>query len=212
MRSIKIVALKIGGLLVFANLACAQQATTTKPAEPALPFVDERACPLATDAIQYVNIQHADQMYSSWREKRAVVARLLPKDRVTVLRGVNVVLEPDRAVVLQSIEKKDDGVSLKVGDTLLRYGLNAAQYWEFWVNGKWFVEYENYVVEKGGSCDPENALGCTIQMVKNGDQEWWIEVKTKAGRSGWVLGRRRTETQLWTNRNFADLCRDEGGD
>jgi hypothetical protein len=205
-------AIRIAPFLLLANLAFAQQVTPAKPSEPTLPFVDDRACPLETDAVQYVNIEHADQMYSSWREKRAVVARLLPKDRVMVLRGVNVVREPDRAVVLQPIERKDDGVSVKTGDTLLRYGLNAAQYWELWTNGKWFVESENFVVEKGAQCDPENALGCTIQVVKNGTQEWWIEVKTKAGQKGWVLGQRRTETQLWTNRNFADLCGDEGGD
>jgi hypothetical protein len=47
---------------------------------------------------------------------------------------------------------------------------------------------------------------CNIQVISNGIKEWWVQVKTAKGGSGWVCASKVTGDKLWDNPNFRDLC------
>ena len=214
--SLEMIAIRLSVVFLLATLAVAQQAPNPQPAgsdsaEPKLPMIDDRACPLETNPVLNLEIQFDDHMYSSWQDKRVPASNLHPRERVTVLRGVNIIREPAKAVVVHPIHRTD-GLSLKAGDNVLRYGLNAAQNWEFWAKGSWFTEYIENVAEKGVGCKSEDYRGCPVEMVKNGVQEWWVQVKTGGAQRGSVLAEKITGDKSWSDSNFAGLCLDDGDD
>lgn len=60
---------------------------------------------------------------------------------------------------------------------------------------------------KGGGCGFAEKTSCTIAIVKNGVKEWWVQVKTGSGFTGWVLARKSDGDKSWDSGNFEDLCR-----
>jgi uncharacterized protein YgiM (DUF1202 family) len=45
-------------------------------------------------------------------------------------------------------------------------------------------------------------------ITKNGVKEWWVQVKTGSGSSGWVLADKSTGDKHWNSGNFSNLCVD----
>jgi hypothetical protein len=108
-------AIRIGAAFLLAAFAVAQHAAPSKPAkssfpEPKLPVIDDNACPGKGRIVPQVKIERDEKMYSSW-DKQALVSALKAGEEVTVLAGVNVIREPDRALVKQA----DPDNSLKCG-------------------------------------------------------------------------------------------------
>jgi len=202
-------ALRLSALLLLATLATAQQ-TSVSPAatpsipEPKLPVIDDKACPGKGGTVPQTKIVRPDEIYSSWQGKRLSVGELKSGDEVAVLAGVNLIREPDRAVVKHS--GPDLAPLLKPGDVVLRYGLHADGDSDFWGMGVWFTENYEQIIEKGSWCGFSDKTLCTIEITKNGVKEWWVQVKTASGLTGWVCASRVTGDKLWENRNFVQLC------
>jgi hypothetical protein len=97
-------------------------------------------------------------------------------------------------------------LSSSLGDVVFRYGLYADGDWGFWGKGVWFTETFEEMVEKGSFCG-FGKEGCTIEITKNGFKEWWVQVKTADGLTGWVRASKLTGDKSWHNGNFAELCR-----
>lgn len=172
---------------------------------PKLPLIDFSTCPGDGRIVPDWKIDKDDRMYSSFQNDRALVGQLKAGETVTVLRGANIVREPSRAVI-KYVGRHDDPSAQKVGDTALAYGVEPDQAVVFWANGMWFTEDIESVAEKGqcGFTAGFGPGGCTIDIVKDGIGEWWVQVKTAAGLTGWVLAE-KTGDQHWDG-NFSQLC------
>ena len=143
------------------------------------------------------------RLYSSREENRELVSTLKAGDKVNVLAGRNIIRKPDRALVTQPIVQP----SLEPGDVILRYGINADDYWNLWAKGVWFTEYIDRIVEKSGSCSFSDARSCLFKVVQNGVKEVWVQVKTDNARTGWVLASKDTDPDIFTPGGpFQGLC------
>jgi hypothetical protein len=207
-------AIRLGALLLLATLATAQQISDPKSAEssisePKLPVIDYDACPGKGRIVPDLKIKQAERTYSSWQDKRVSIGTLKTGEEVTALAGVNVIREPDRALIKQSgVESlaREKGVSLKSGDVVFRYGNHADGYSDFWTRGVWYTEYWEEIVVKDGWCGFADKSECTVEIVKNGVREWWVQVKTSNGSTGWVLARKSSGDKTWSSGDFGHLC------
>jgi hypothetical protein len=202
--------LRFIAILMLTSLASGQAASNPKIGQsntpkPVLPVVDEYACPGKGESVPNVKISQDDRIYRSWQSSDKSIATLKAGEEVTVLAGVNVIREPDRAVI--KYVSPHASPSLKVGDVALGYGLDADENIVFWSNGVWFGEWIETVAEKGqcGFTSGFGQGGCTIDIIKDGVSEWWVQVKTSKGLTGWVLAHKWTRGKNWWG-NFADLC------
>jgi hypothetical protein len=176
--------------------------------KPKLPVVDDNACPGKGKTIANVKVSEDDLIYPSWNSNGKSIGTLKAGEEVTVLGGVNVVSEPDIAVI--KYVRSDDDPLLKVGDTALGYGvedLESNGFEVFWSKGVWFSVWIEALAEKGqcGFTSGFGPSGCTIDIVKDGVSGWWVQVKTSSGLTGWVLGEKFDHDKNWSS-GFSDLC------
>ena len=202
---------RLSAILLVASLAAAQQndsATSSNIPQPKLPVIDYDACPGKGNSIPNVKLVKDDLIYSS-PDKGKLVARLSAGDTVTVLAGANVVRQPDKAVIKNASHADTRWPPLKAGDIVLSYGWHVDGNMVFWAKGAWFQEDTEAVAEKGacGFTSGFGPSGCTIDIVKDGIIEWWVQVKTSNGVSGWVLAVRYNDDNRWYRwyGNFYDL-------
>lgn len=204
------IAIRLGTLLLLlTTIATAQQPSASRPAgsripEPTLPVIDHKACPGEGRAVPNTKIERDDKMYSSWQDNRVLVGTLKAGEEVTVLAGVNVIREPDRALNKQP----DADLSLKAGDEVLLYGFHRDGNYDAWAKGVWFTYFSENIAGKGDSCGFADKSQCNLVIIKNGVSEWWVEVNVDSGRTGWVLVNKYTGDNHWYGGNFADLCQD----
>jgi hypothetical protein len=205
------IAARFGACFLLAALAITSQdsgpkSVTPHMAEPKLPVVDFHACGSGDFGIRLPSkIARQETMYSSWRHSRVSVGTLRPGDEYTLVGGVNIVREPDRAVVRN---KMGGAPFLDPGDTVLGYGYDADGTTAFWSKGVWFREDAEHVSTKGADCGFADKTQCTIEIIKRGVQEWWVQVKTVGGSTAWVLGATFNRDKVWYSGNFDQMCRD----
>jgi hypothetical protein len=203
-------AVPLFAILMLASLALRQQPSNpligkSSAAKPDLPVVDEYACPGKGKIVPKVKIDKNDRIYPSSKGNEKSIGTLKAGEQVTVLGGTNVIREPGTAII--KYVGPDDSPSLKVGDVALVYGLDADENIVFWSKGVWFAEWIETVAEKGqcGFTSGFGQGGCTIDIIKDGVSEWWVQVKTTTGLTGWVLAHKFSGREDWWG-NFADLC------
>jgi hypothetical protein len=202
--------LRVIAILLLTSLASGQDISTpeigrSNTPKPKLPVVDYNACPGKGKTVPNVKISRRDQVYPSWQSKGTTIGTLKAGEEVTVLGGVNVIREPDSAVI-KYVGPYDPSM-LKVGDVALSYGVEADGNVVFWAKGIWFTEDFETVAEKGG-CGFTSGFGlggCTVDIVKDGVSDWWVQVKTSSGLTGWVLSGKWHGDKRWYG-NFTDVC------
>jgi len=172
--------LGLAAFLFFGTMGAAQQAAspTTPPpsstAEPKLPVVQEDACPVGS--MQSIRpawkIRRNDHLYSSYDDHRHVIGSLSPREVVSVVAAVNVILEPDKAVITHA----DPGLDapLQAGDQILGYGFGGSGDWNYWAKGEWHKLYYESVLAKDSKCGFRDPKGCYARITENGIQEWWV--------------------------------------
>lgn len=197
-------------ILLLASLAAGQNDSTASSniPEPKLPVIDYDACPGRSNPIPNVKLVKDDRIYSS-PDNGKLIARLKTDEKVTVLGGANVIRQPDRAVIRYVSGDDTRWPPVKVGDPVLSYGWHVDGNMVFWAKGVRFEENIEAVAEKGacGFTSGFGLGGCTIDIVKDGVIEWWVQVKTSNSVSGWVLAVRYNEDNRWYRwyGNFYDL-------
>ena len=134
-----------------------------------------------------------------------MVAILKPREQVNVWSGVNVIREPFKARVLQP-SLPDEIPVLKAGDEVLGYGLRGDGDYVFWAKGEWYTQYYEGEGDLEGGCGFSDKTSCTFVFFKKGVQEWWVEVKTKSGLTGWVMAGKDVQEKSWSSPNFGGLC------
>jgi len=210
------IAIRLGAVVLLAGLMTAQQTSISKTAhpsisEPKLPVIDEKACPgpsRRTDGLLepiQMKLEHDGRMHSSWKRHRVPIGGLAVGEEVSVLSGVNVIREPDKVRVLQPSEP-GEVPPLKPGDEVLGYGLRGDGNYVLWAKGVWYTQYYEFEGDMNGGCGFAVKSECTFAISKRGIQEWWVQVKTGKGLTGWVLARKVMHDKSWDDANFGDLC------
>jgi hypothetical protein len=145
--------IRLIAILLLTSLVSGQEFSSPKIGQsntpkPKLPVVDYNACPGKGVTVPNVEISEDYRMYRSWQGNGKSVARLKAGEKVTVLGGVNVIREPDRAVI-KYVDTYMDSSLLKVGDIVFGYGIEAGGGDVFWANGLWFDVGDESVAEHG---------------------------------------------------------------
>lgn len=198
--------------LLVTSLVSGQEPSSPKIGQsntpkPKLPVVDYNACPGKGVTVPKVELSEDYRMYRSWQGNGKSVGRLKAGEKVTILGGVNVIREPDRAVVKYVDDPYMDSSLLKVGDFVFGYGIEADGDDVFWANGLWFAVGDESVGEDG-HCGFRSGFGqggCYIDIIKDGRREWWVHVKTSSGLTGWVVAAKFNGDKHWLA-NFYPLC------
>jgi hypothetical protein len=145
---------------------------------PRLPLIDRNACPFECCQFGPWTARSSVDVYDRWERKgRTKSFGIHQGEKVMALTGIHVTYKPGHVRVLRAI----DDLGLRAGDVVETYmylGEGAINYW----NGKRMRE-----IEMGQACSKHQERNPTCQ-VDRGETEWWIKVRTKSGRIGWVQG------------------------
>lgn len=170
-------------LTIFALLLLllAQQLNPTlipqKAPKPSLPKIDENACPF--EGCQFGAWKATDrvQLFSFWKEGRKLVATVSKGDTVTAIAGVHITFEPSEIQVTMPMPN----YGVKLGDTIYGYMYKGEGIFSAWFNGYWVEDFDGSGVA-GAGCN----RNCNAKLLKEGRVEWWVELKTKEGTTGWT--------------------------
>jgi hypothetical protein len=162
---------------IFAGQAPAAKPTATPPQ---LPWIDYNACPFEGCTFGKWIVKHESTIFTTWKEGRKPWATLRKGEIVNGLTGVHITYEPDRIEVLKPIPE----LGLQPGDMILRYMYRGEGFADLWANGQWKKEYDSsFITEKNASgCLSD----CSARVVSEGRKDWWVRVKTSAGKTGWT--------------------------
>jgi hypothetical protein len=132
-------ALRLGVILLLTSLLSGQEPTAPKigvsnTPKPKLPVVDDMACPGKGNTVANVEISEGYRMYRSWQGNGGSIGKLGKGEKVTILGGVNIIREPDTAVI--KYVDPDFPSSLKVEDVAFGYGIEADANDVFWARGE----------------------------------------------------------------------------
>jgi hypothetical protein len=202
------IAVRIGALLLLATLAAAKTPVPKQGksvAEPKLPVMDLNGCGSGDiSKREPYELDADDRFYSSWQDKRTLLGILKNGTNVTLVGGVNIIRKPDKDVITQKVY---EAPFVGPGDKVLGYGYHPDGTTSFWSKGMWFTEHEEHVASKG-VCGFADKTQCTINIIKRGKQEWWMQLKTSSGETGWILGMKINGDNFWSGPNAGQACRD----
>ena len=144
-------------------------------------MIDLNACPFEGCIFREWKVIKSSTVYSSWGDSRILIGKLKVGEHVVGLTGVHVTLTPDRVLVKHSIPD----LGLNPGDVILRYMYLGEGHANIWVKGSWYKNEDcTFITEKNRSgC----LRDCSAIVTQVGVKEWWVKVKLKDGRIGWVL-------------------------
>jgi hypothetical protein len=207
--------LRLSAFLLFVAFLAAsqnsnQRASKSPVAEPKLPVIEFDACGSPNPSINPsqpmpYKLEANDRLYSSWRDNRTFVRGLAKGTEVTQVGAVNIIREPDRGVITGPVDESLR--PLVPGDEVLGYGLHSDGFITFWGKGVSFTEYYENLAFRG-SCGFADKSECHINILKRGVQEWWLQLKTSDGVTGWILGLKQNGDKELIGPNAGYACRD----
>jgi len=181
-----ITAIQLAALCALATFSLAQQpppaaSTNVKGSigEPSLPVVNYNACPFEGCTFRDWIVNKDPAMYSAWQDDRKLVGQLKQGQTVRGLTGVYITRRPDRFLVREPIP----ALSLEIGDVILQYGEWGEGAADLWIRGEWHKSFDWGQTEDGKLILTDENL----MLARRGVKEWWVQVKTSDGTTGWVL-------------------------
>lgn len=205
---------RLGASLLLAALVAAASQTSVpksgKSPAPKLPVVDFDACGSPNPALYSGEplphkLEADDRLYSSWQDGRVLVRSLVRGTQVTTIGAVNIIRQPDKGVMRGEVDQSLR--PLAPGDEVLSYGLHSDGFVSFWGKGVWFDEDADSIAFKG-ACGFADKTQCHVNITERGVQEWWMQVKTSDGVTGWILGLRQNGDEVSYGPNAGYACRD----
>jgi hypothetical protein len=162
-------------LFVAASQLLGQDQAVSMPARPILPRTKEEPWPK-----KGLKLEHSAVIYDSWGQKRRVILRAARGTVVQGLTRLNVVYEPDIIRITEAIPR----LGVAVGDTIFRYTPEGESSYDFWIKGRWYDSLDgSFVTDLHDSgCSKQ----CSARQTKAGRNEWWTNVRTRNGRTGWI--------------------------
>jgi hypothetical protein len=169
----------LGLLIVLAAPQLDPSLTPQKAPQPALPKIDENACPFEGCQFGAWTANDQVQLYSTWKTDHKPFVTVAKGEAVTAITGIYITFEPSEIQVTAPMPN----YGLKPGDTVFGYRNYGEGYFSAWFNGYWVEQFDGSgVVDPYGGC----SRNCTAKLVKPGRVEWWVEIKTKGGTLGWT--------------------------
>jgi len=172
-----LVLLYLAGTLLFGRPLLAQDSPASAPS---LPVIDYNACPFEGCTFGKWIVTRETSLFSTWREGREALGVTLKKEQiVTGLTGVHITYEPDRILIREAIPE----LRVQPGDIILRYMYHGEGFCDLWAKGQWKKEYDcTFITELNhGGC----LRDCAATASSEGKKEWWVQVKTPQGATGW---------------------------
>jgi hypothetical protein len=170
-------------IAVLLSLLAAQSNPSLAPRktpQPSLPKIDENACPFEGCQFGAWTATDEVQLYSSWKQERTPTVRVAKGEVVTAVTGVHVTYEPEEIQITAPIA--DYG--LKPGDLVFGYMNLGEGFFNAWADGYWIEEFDGSGVTMPD--DSGCSRNCNAKLLKLGRFEWWVQIKTKSGASGWT--------------------------
>ena len=149
---------------------------------PALPYLDQGACPFEGCAYREWTARKSVIVYDSFRGKRLTVARLDAGEKVTALTGVVITFRP--GVIRMDRDLLHQG--LRRGDTILTYTYQGEGVSSAWIRGRFYREMD-LSFAKGPNDTGCRGQGCAGSFIDPGKHTWWAQIRTGRGITGWVL-------------------------
>lgn len=169
----------LGSIILF--LAQLNPALTPQKApKPALPKIDENACPFEGCRFGKWTAREPVQLYSTWRSDRKPLRTLGKGEAATAVTGVYITFEPAEIQVTAPMPQ----YGLNPGDTVFGYMSIGEGFFNAWFNGYWVQEFDGSGVESpdGSGCN----RNCTGKLLKPARSEWWVKIRTNDGTIGWA--------------------------
>jgi len=154
--------------------------TPHKAPQPALPKIDENACPFEGCQFGTWTANEAVQLFSTWNADRNPVGKIAKGEPVTAITGIHITLAPSEIKVTEPIST----YGLKPGDMVFGYMNVGEGNFNAWFNGYWVEQFDG-----SGIVAPDESgcrRNCNAKLLKPGRVEWWIQVKTQDGITGWT--------------------------
>lgn len=193
-------AVRIAIVALFLSVVSTAQ-NTSSSLQPPLPVIERDAC---GSNLGELIIEARDQLRSTWHTSSKVIAILHPGEKVAILSALFVTREPD----IVELTKDRTDPPLRKGERGFRYGFDRDGDWHLWTNGVWWRDsYEN-TIELGSRCGFSDQTECDVKVIKNGVQEWWLQVKTENQKSGWMLASSVKHNTRWYDPNAGLGCMD----
>jgi hypothetical protein len=111
------------------------------PKPPILPVIDEGACPFEGCTFREWTVTKETPLYSSWKKERVEIGKLRKGEKIAGLTGVHITWKPDVIRVFEDIPQ----LSLKRGETFLRYMYRGEGFADIWVHGEWKKSFDCYL-------------------------------------------------------------------
>ena len=154
---------------------------TPQPApQPALPKIDEKACPFEGCQFGKWTVTEPVQLYSTWRPRRGRVRILNKGEVVTGVTGVYITYEPSEIEVTAPMPQ----YGLVPGDMVYGYMNIGEGFFNAWFKGQWVEEFDGSTIEAppDGGCN----RNCSGRLLKEARVEWWVGIRTEDGVTGWT--------------------------
>jgi hypothetical protein len=170
----------ICALMLLAGVQLNPALTPHKAAKPALPKVDRNACPFEGCQLGSWTASSAVQLFSTWKLGRKRTATVAKGERVNAITGIHLTLEPLQARVTAPIAE----YGLRPGDIVFGYMNHGEGYFGAWFKGFWVEEFDGSGIQdpSGSGCSRK----CNAKLLKPGRTEWWVQIRTRAGKIGWT--------------------------
>lgn len=151
--------------------------TPQKAPKPSLPKIDENACPFEGCQFGRWTAREPVSIYTTWKSGRKPLLTLVKGEAVTAITGIHITFDPGEIQVTAPMPE----YQLKPGDRIFEYMDLGEGFFNAWFNGYWVKEFDGSAIE-GLGC----ARDCTATLLKPGRKEWWVEIKTGKGTTGWI--------------------------
>src|SRR5262245_57492269 len=149
--------------------------------KPPIVYVDHGACPFECCTYRKWKAEKATVLYSRADKRAPRVGRIASGSSVVALTGF-VRTRRGKFVITKRHDK------YKAGDLLWVYTTLGEELYKVWFKGKMYEEKLDYMngpfEQSVPSC--EQAPACWGKLEKPLQVEWWVHIRTRAGRVGWT--------------------------
>lgn len=172
--------LLLGFIALFFTPQLNPALTPQKAPKPQLPRIDQHACPFEGCQFGKWTAREPVHFYSTWKSDRKLLRTIAKGETVTAVSGIYVTYEPAEIEVTAPMP----GYKLKPGDKIYGYMSIGEGFFNAWFNGYWVEEFDGSSISApdGSGC----RRNCTARLLKPARAEWWVQIKTRDGTSGWT--------------------------
>lgn len=156
---------------------------------PAVPYSSWNACPFECCTYGVWTAQK-EVLVRSRRSMKAPAAFVIRKgERVNAAYGVVVTrrLGVVRALRPLTLGEGTKHAQVRAGESFYVLHYWGEGYYSFWFDGATYSD-SRYITPTAK--EPQVIPGAGVELLATPDWQWWVHVKTRRGRAGWVLGNR----------------------